>query len=141
MSETMAAQTPEVVLRGFITAMNRWERESWAASKAARNTDNPASYWTLVIEHMNAIFAQFCTRRERPYGRQGSFRHPPEYDPDTEQILEVVEESARRVHIITQQQTGFKTKCRYVLLKQQGQWRIDNRHILLPDGNTIPNTL
>lgn len=137
----MSASTPEAVLRGFIAAMNRWEIESWAASQVAQKTTTPDSYWPLVIERMNAIFAAFCTPRERPNGRNGVFSHPQEYDPDTESILAITDESPRRVRIITRQHTGFKNKCQYVLLKQQGQWRIDNRRTLLSDGTSVPNTL
>jgi hypothetical protein len=137
----MTTEAPVDRLKGFLAAMNQWKRQAHQARQAAKHTANPESYWPTVIEGMNAVFAEFCTPRKRPYGRNGAFSNPPEYDPETETILEVIEDSSRRVRIITQQATGFKNKCQYVLLKQKGQWYIDNRRIIYSDGASITNTL
>jgi hypothetical protein len=132
---------PREVLLSFIKAMHDWENEAWEASRRARNEADPAAYIAHVQQRMNDIFTEYCTAKKRSYGRLGSFQHPPEYDPGTEQILQVVEESPRRVLIHTQQQTGFGNHCQYVLIKQRGEWRIDNRRIVHDDGSTVPNVL
>jgi hypothetical protein len=141
MAEAEPTKTPRDVLIDFITAMHKWETESWERMRRTRHDANPFSYQSGVLQRMNDIFARFCTTKDRPYGRKGSFSHPPEYDPTTEQILEIVEESPRRVSIQTQQRTGFRNRCQYVLLKEGGEWRIDNKKILYDDGATLPNVL
>ncbi len=134
-------KSPCDVLLAFITAMHEWEKEAWQESRRTRSDANPSAYQVGVEQRMNAIFAAYCTPKKRPYGRQGSFQHPPEYDPATEKILEVVEASPQRVVIHTQQESGFRNRCQYVLLHQRGQWLIDSRRIAYDDGTSIPNTL
>lgn len=120
--------SPVQVLRAFMTAMNEWERNSYQEFEKVRNGDGD---WISERQHrlqgINEIFAQYCTPKDRPLGRQGSFGHPPEYDPETEQVLEIVEESKRRVVIYTQEGTRFRNKCRYVLLCKGDKWLLDSK--------------
>jgi hypothetical protein len=141
MAETESTKTPRDVLIAFITAMHKWEVESWEHSRRTRNGANPSSYQTDVAQRMNDIFAMFCTTKDRPRGRNGSFQHPPEYDPATEQILDVAEESSRRAVVHTQQGSGFRNRCQYVLLREGGEWRIDSKKFVYDDGSSIPTVL
>ncbi|REK28190.1 MAG: hypothetical protein DWQ42_05590 [Planctomycetota bacterium] len=137
----MNEQSPEKVLRGFISSMHRWELDAWARSRAVRDMPDPSSYQAEVMEKMKAIFAEFCTSKERPYGRQGSFQKPPEYDPHAEEVVEINHVSPHRTEITTQRSTGFSEKRRYVLLKENGRWRIDNAKAVNEDGTTRQATL
>jgi hypothetical protein len=51
-----AAEAESVVI-AFVRAMNEWERAAWSASRAARNTDTPNSYYSGV-----AASLQRCSR-------------------------------------------------------------------------------
>jgi hypothetical protein len=129
--------SPVEVLRGFMKAMNKWERESWKIY-----TESKIKNRDLVVqqqrfqESQERIFAKYCTPKKRLVaGRFGSFQNPPEYDPETENILNVDVVSKRRVIIYTQQGTGFRNKCRYVLLRKGNRWLIDNKKIFLGPYN------
>ncbi|MEM6293195.1 MAG: NTF2 fold immunity protein [Myxococcota bacterium] len=119
-------EQPESVVRAFIAAMHGWEVESKRLSREAGNASDPAAYWVPVTERMNAIFKSYCTRKERPHGRQGSFQDPPEYDPSREQVLRS-EVEKRRVMVDTERQAIFAGgRHRYVLLREGGKWLIDS---------------
>lgn len=79
--------SPELVVERFIQAMNSWELAAWELSRAARGSEDPASYRTTVLSMQNDLFAKYCTPRQRPHGRLGSFQRPPEYDPERETSL------------------------------------------------------
>jgi hypothetical protein len=138
---------PVQVLKAFMTEMNQWEQDACQSSPFFRNSpfyrDEYSKGGTLpqnlewevrrqaISRDLNEIFVKYCSPRKRPYGRQGSFGYPPEYDPNTEEILEIVEESSRRVIIFTQQHSKFRRKCRYVLIRKNAKWLIDNKKVLL----------
>ncbi len=78
---------PASVVLCFIRAMHDWESESHRLRRAAKGTADPSSYKGAVLDLMNDVFRQFCTPKPRPYGRNGSFQNPPEYDPESESIV------------------------------------------------------
>jgi hypothetical protein len=119
---------PEDVLRAFWTAMCAWERRAWQSFKTARQVDlNVAA---LSAERA-AIIGEHCTPKPRVYSGPLSCGDPPQYDPDTEDVLEVVQETARRVAIHTQQRVGFKNRRKFIMLKQGDRWLLDNWQVLL----------
>jgi hypothetical protein len=136
-------QTPEPadVVREFIAAMHAWENEAHTLNSAARGTDDPTRSWPEINRRLDEIYRRYCTTRDRPYGRNGSYSVPPEYDPHAEHVVQVVPVSSRRVHVITQQGTGFRNRCQYALVRVGSEWRIDNRRVLYDDGTSIANTL
>jgi hypothetical protein len=78
--ETMSVETsqcdfddPASVVLAFVAAMNGWEVRSWQLQRACRDSDDPSSYQPDVLSEMAAIFALYCTPKERKFGRNGSF--------------------------------------------------------------------
>jgi hypothetical protein len=124
---------PVEILRSFIKAMNKWELECWKIhSESKIKKDDPIARLKQFQESQERIFAKYCTPKKRVIvDRFGSFRNPPEYDPEMETILKIEEVSKRRVVIYTQQGTGFRNKCQYVLLRKGSQWLIDSKKIYL----------
>lgn len=106
---------PECVLRSFILAMFEFE------SKAPR-----AKSKQELLELMQPPFERFCTQRERPYGRDGSYRYPVEYDPNEQYLIEIVEVSSHRRELITRNDRE-QLEFLYVLLKKGGRWLIDGK--------------
>lgn len=76
---------------------------------------------------MQAIFDQFCTPRERPYGsRGGGYSERPEYDPrDTRGEGKTL--GPRRVEIETSRGGPVPERVKYVLLKVGGMWLVDSK--------------
>lgn len=138
-------------MRAFIAAMNVWETEAWAAHEHAReNGIEDLRYWEEATQKLQLIYAQYCTPRERPYGRLGIetcavIGHPPDYNPETEKIIEVNHVTSRRVLILTESpMKGMPTllqSSQYVFLKVGGEWRVDSKRYLYDDGTSIPNVL
>lgn len=81
-----------------------------------------------IYESLNAIFNEYVTIRKRPYGRQSgySFKTPPEYNLETNEILSSTTEG-NRAYIEVQETVGFKRKLRYTLHKKIDGWRVDKR--------------
>ncbi len=110
-------------LQGFFTAMNQWEIDSWRRSRQVKDGQLSHEEATAVTaKRYEEIFAQYCAPGSMTGGI--SYQKPPEYDPAAEPILEVVEKSATRVIIMTQQTTGFKKKCKYEVALTDGEWRV-----------------
>lgn len=119
-------RSPASVVMAFIAAMNRWETESWQAMRAARNTITPDSYRAEVNHRMIRIFQAYCTDKERPHGRTGSFQSPPECDPKKETVTSTTVEKRKALVETTRQTVLGGGEYRYVLFMQADQWRIDN---------------
>jgi hypothetical protein len=120
--------------------MNSWEIASWAASRAARDTDQPASYQPTVLQSQQALFDLYCTQKDRAHGRQGSFGRPPEYDPATEKVIHV--EIAGSVAIVeTERSTSFAGgRYKYRVKRVGGKWLIEScKHLV--DGRWLPSIL
>jgi hypothetical protein len=129
MSDEPDFTDPLAVLKGFISEMNRWERDAWRLSREARATSDPASWQAPVAEHKARIFAKYCSPRHHKFSDVGGFSKPPTYDPETEQLLEVTPEGPGRVTVFTQQPGAGSVarKCQYVLVKKDGRWWIDSK--------------
>ena len=113
---------PESVVMAFIRTMNSWEKHADYLSRAGDPT-----YHAAVLETQGVVFSRFCTPRERKQGRIGSYRRPPQYDPDKEQLLEVTPARGRRVHVETNRDSVLGGgRYRYVLHKNGGRWLIDS---------------
>jgi hypothetical protein len=82
-------RAPEAVVAEFIRAMHAWELRAWELARIARDSPAPESYWPEVCAIMDSVFAEHCTVRERPQGRQASFQRPPQYDSEREAITRV----------------------------------------------------
>ena len=119
--------SPESVVAAFISAMHAWEVESWDARARARHSDDPSSYIPEVQESQDGLFARFCTPRDRPYGRHGSFQKPPEYDPAREKIIRSGVQSTSRAWVETERESGLGGgRYQYVLHKRGAKWLIDS---------------
>jgi hypothetical protein len=123
--------TPEATLYGFIVAMNRWEGE---AARLSKSRSQKAS--EQLLDTMQAVFDAYCTPRPRPFGRNGSFNVPPEYNPQEEALLERVLERSNRAILITRNKRLLREN-RYVALKRGGKWLLDNKKIRALGGDWI----
>jgi len=128
---------PEERLRLFIIAMEKWESESWQAMKQAERTSNPKSYEDPARRRLIAIFQEFCTPKERPYGRVDnlSLANPSDYC-STKLVLTPRKLSPRRgVFVATSAQRGLVTQWVFVMLKQDGRWLVDNKKATNANGS------
>ncbi len=118
---------PASVVSAFLAAMNGWEVGAWQSQRACRDSDDPSSHQAGVLSDMAAIFALYCTPKERKFGRNGSFQKPTEYDPAHECVLHPeVGEDRKRAFVTTLRETVLSgERYRYALVREQGRWHID----------------
>lgn len=107
---------PAAVVRGLIIAMNHYEEHAHFAK------DNDA-----ILALMNEVYSRLCTDKKRPYGRNGSYSRPPEYDAATEKLVASQEVRAGRAEVVTRSQTQGQRDILYVLTKKAGRWLVDSR--------------
>ncbi len=120
------ARTPEEVVRGFVAAMHRWESECARIAKKEKRSAADAVFG-ISGPAMKTIFDEFCTPRERPYGRNGrSYSTPPEYEP-RDAMGEVKMVGPRRAEIETSRGGRVPERVTYVLLKVGGAWLVDSK--------------
>ena len=124
-AEAINVSDPGAVVASFIVAMNAWEIETAASHSRAKQTGSMADYNLPLLAE---IFDRHCTVRDRPRGRLSapSFQRPPEYDPRTETIVEVVEKDQRTANVETIRGAPLGGRYRYTLHRSRGQWRIDS---------------
>lgn len=97
----------------FIEAMNNWEKA--CLTRQERNELSIDEQNRINLQEVEKIFDAYCTERETSTFRSASFQNPPEYDPETEILLEVEKITKKKYRVYTQQTTGFKSKCRYTV--------------------------
>jgi hypothetical protein len=107
---------PATVVRGLIIAMNQFEE----AAHLAQGKDE-------ILTLMNGVYGRFCTDKQRPYGRNGSYSRPPEYDPVTEKLIASQVVRAGRAEVVTRSQSQGDRENLYILIKKAGRWLIDSR--------------
>lgn len=126
--------SPESVVAAFIAAMNDWERAAYAASREARNTDRPDSFWPGVRAGCRRVFAELCTPREDTGGREDTFSASPEYDPARERIVGSAAEGDI-AHVDTEREAELGGGLyRYALRRRDGRWLIHDLAQRTDDG-------
>ncbi|MEI8379748.1 MAG: NTF2 fold immunity protein [Planctomycetota bacterium] len=113
---------PESVVCGLIIAMNQFE-------KKAHRTSSSETVSGLLAD----VYARFCTTKKRPYGRNGSYQVPPEYDPREEYLVETTIVNPRRAEVVTRNEMS-KTEYLDVLQKKGGIWLVDSKKYRLIGG-------
>lgn len=123
----MKELSPNDIFNQFSEAMYQWNLDAIKMKK--ENTPHEIQSQKLQ-ESINEIYEKYLTKRKRTYGRQNgvSFRTPPEYNPETNEILSVVIDE-KKAYIEVQETIAFKSKLRYTLHKKEDGWKLDKREI------------
>ncbi len=127
----------KAVLHSFFKAMSEWQTSCVerleAAKKLSATGKEGDEVWEQCRERCREIFSRYCTPKTRVYGHPEniSIGGPPEYeaDPDQEPVTSIQAPSRQRIVIETKQKFFVNYRCQYVLLKKDGQWRIDSKKI------------
>jgi NTF2 fold immunity protein len=131
------AEAARAVLLGFFAAMAEWERtaaQNWSEEDGDESEEEGDDEWGAA--QCAAIFAAYCTARERKYGSPDvhSFSIPPEYEDkpivDTEWL------TARKVFFYTRDSMGRQE--RYLVLKVRTRWLVDRKEALLTGWERVP---
>jgi hypothetical protein len=126
LAKPKAEREPAEVVTGFIAAMHQWEKECARIDKKAQ----PGASHGMARQALGVVFSEFCTPKERKYGRQGSYSTPPEYDLRNETITSVRVVGPRRAEVETRRASGLNQGVTvYILLKAKGAWLIDSHKV------------
>jgi hypothetical protein len=132
-------QDPQNVLLEFIASMNAWEkacsdrRSKWKEQNRATGVQGDyAEILATNSRELEQIFQQYCApNQSRTHAVV--WRRPPEYNPDTEKIIEVAKQGAK-CRIRTQYTGDPRPKVHeYVLTNSDGQWRLQSKNLVLGD--------
>ncbi|NHZ89506.1 hypothetical protein F2P45_10840 [Massilia sp. CCM 8733] len=106
------------VLHGFWDAISAWETELALDSQKTPHLND----WRQPA--CAAIFHQFCTPKDRKFGRPNalSFSTPPEYRQHA--IIAVEWLSARKLCVYTSNRAH--AQCRFLLVKKGSTWLLDH---------------
>lgn len=110
------------LLKSFIIAMNEWEQHEPLLRDAIFNNGDVDSLKRKMKEELDYIYNEFCTKKERKYGRQTSLDcgSPPDYSSD-EEILKVEEVKGNKLEVYTKQNIGVRNDFRYTLHYKKNQ--------------------
>jgi hypothetical protein len=113
---------PAEVVRGFIVAMNQWEKES---ARVARRWGTQVAFASNK-EPLGEIMRELCTAKDRPYGRLGNYSDPPEYDPELQEVVGTKLGKTKAEVEVTNRGTYYKTWV-FLLRKEDGCWLIESK--------------
>ena len=128
---TSIQEDVESIVRGFISDMCEWEKQSWSVSRLIRKNQAPPDYErlrALAEDRVVAIFEKYCSPaaydgqdpRYHPCGR------PTEYDPERETIVATVIGSENEAQVVTNREAILGGgRYLYKLVRTASGWKID----------------
>jgi hypothetical protein len=110
--------SPADMLLAYMRDMNAWETQWFERLNHRLQSDTPElpAFWKQVNMELEGICSRYLTLKKRSPGHGGSLGSPPAYDPDTEEVIEMVYESPGRAVIYTERQIGALFRYRHVAL-------------------------
>ncbi|WP_424407767.1 NTF2 fold immunity protein [Pasteurella sp. PK-2025] len=110
--------------------MKEWEEFTYKAP-------NIESEKEKAKETLKKIFLEFCTLKDRKYGKPNFFSTSPisNYDINTQPIYKIVENTKKTIIYTKLTNKGF-WNLRYTILSINNSWLIDKKEISFDNGET-----
>jgi len=117
------------ILIDFFKAMNVWETKAYARLQENKDDiDHFKNSFELARKELQTVYDKFLTTKTRVYTtRHSSLGNPPAYNYLIEDIQQVTIKSKKRIEVETFKNDAVGLKNQYVFLKEDGEWRIDNK--------------
>ena len=121
------------IVLGFLTAMRDWELQAFRDYERIESRGFPDKARREFVDKNDAkattVLARFCSRRESA-ARERPIGSPPEYDPSLEVIVDVKHRGSKAyVYTERSEEAVFPGKVMYVLVREKGQWKIDQKKL------------
>jgi hypothetical protein len=130
------------LLNQFMMEMKQWELSCLEELKDLDFESDELTIkemkFRLALEN---IHKKYCTAKKRKRNRIGSYGFPTNYDPVIEKVIDVVMENRNRIVALSQRDIGIKIQYKYVVLRRNQKWLIDNRQRLNQNGRWQRNVL
>jgi hypothetical protein len=117
-------------LLAFLEEMNKWEQ---FCNEVER--DDSLTFYEQSAKQQEAIhkiFDEYCTKKERKYGRPTTISYSIEDSDDCDIIEEKItnieeKDSKNKVIVLTEQNDSLNSKYQYLLVKNKGIWLVDSK--------------
>jgi hypothetical protein len=116
------------LLHQFMMEMKQWELACLETLEDVHlELDKLAMKERGFKSNLENIYQRFCTSKKRKRSRLGSYGIPTDYDPDAEKVIDVVVENHNRITVFSERDIGLKIRYKYVFLRRNQKWLLDNR--------------
>jgi len=117
------------LLLDFFAEMHKWE--TIAYERLQENKDDYEHFkncFKQANEEVQVIYAKYLTNKPRKYTVRGnSLSSKSAYDIINEEIKFITQKTKNRIEIETLQKGSVDLKHSYVFLKQNDEWKLDNK--------------
>lgn len=143
-NKTLESEKIEVtnLLNQFMTEMKQWEL---SCLQELQDLDLESDELTIKEmkfgSDLQNIYKKYCIPKKRKPTRLGSYGLPTNYDPDIEKVRDVVVENRNRIIVLSQRDIGIKIQYKYVVLRRNQKWLLDNRQRLDQNGRWLRDVL
>jgi hypothetical protein len=126
----------------FFKEMNLWEKESFSLLEQKNgNVEHIKETFNTAKISLELIYNKFLTKKKRVFTtRYNSLKCPPEYDHFIETIKDIAIKNSKRIELETVKNGVTGQRNQYVFLKEDGQWKIDNKKTYWNHKNKYEST-
>ena len=113
----------------YFDVMNKWETNAYQElQKDKANISHFKQTFSNAKVELDKIYSIYLTSKERKQtSSHGSLGDTPTYDSDLEKIVGCTKKSSNRIEVLTFKNDIHQSKNQYVFLKQNGEWKLDNK--------------
>ncbi len=117
------------ILTDFFKKMNHWETKAYSRLQLKKgDMTHFKQSFELAREELQKVYDKYLTKKKRVFTtRYNNLGNPPAYDYLTEDILQVIIKSKKRIEVETFKNDAVGLKNQYVFLIEDGEWRIDSK--------------
>jgi len=94
----------------------------------------------IAMEAYQHVFEKYCSKT-RAIRRESLTYSTPLYEPENEEVTDVIFVSPDVANIHTQQLSGHRKHQLYRLVLEEGHWKLLERLIVMEDGVTVSEEL
>lgn len=117
------------ILIEFFKEMNHWENYSY--SRLQEKKDDMKHFkdtFEIARVELQKIYDKYLTKKKRVFTtRHSSLGNPPAYDYLIEDLKQITTKSKKRIEVETFKNDAVGLRNQYVFLKEDGEWKIDNK--------------
>ena len=116
----------KILIETFIQKMHEWEIFCFKIDEDKTLTFDEK--FQKQQAEVSKIFEDYCTQKERQFGRPTTISYGNEYEPDKEKITKIEELSKHKVIVYTETtDVGLPSKYQYGAVKKNESWLLDTK--------------
>ncbi len=122
------------LLEAFFKEMNEWETEAYyILSQKEVDAEHMIQTFKITGVSLKIIYDKYLTDKIRlRTTRFNNISSKPNYNTETEKIVHSLQKTKNKIEIETFQNNEIELRHQYVFLKENDQWKLDNKKTLWP---------